>query len=333
MLGADSRIDFTAPADGDDIVRVSDIRGYGGDTYQYKLTVRPPRPDFTVKRIDAKDLTIGAGSGKEFTVNATRKDEFDGEIQISFTNLPPGFHVTNPLTIQPGQSVRARGTIYADAETPAPCTPENAKPRNNVDPPARPSMAKPSHAKTQATGRTQTGGAANKNVARILPATKQPSSTEAVDGADKPVEIVIAPGETVSATLKVERHGFDGEIKFGTELSGRNLPHGVYVDNIGLNGITSLAGETERTIFLTVRPTGCRNNRGCFICRLMSKASKPVCRSCSSSGAARARFRSKQKRALPWLQSRISGCQRIERSTCKRDDLVAPSQLVVNWLV
>ena len=63
----------------------------------------------------------------------------------------------------------------------------------------------------------------------------------------------IAPGETIAATLKVERNGFDGEIKFGGELSGRNLPHGVYVDNIGLNGVTLLQGENERTIFLTAR--------------------------------------------------------------------------------
>ena len=53
--------------------------------------------------------------------------------------------------------------------------------------------------------------------------------------------------------MKLERNGFDGEVKFGTEFAGRNLPHGVYVDNIGLNGVTLLKGETERTFFLTAR--------------------------------------------------------------------------------
>src|SRR4029079_239537 len=57
----------------------------------------------------------------------------------------------------------------------------------------------------------------------------------------------------IAATVKLERNGFDGEVKFGTEFAGRNLPHGVYVDNIGLNGVTLLRGETERTIFLTAR--------------------------------------------------------------------------------
>lgn len=235
-LGTDSRIAFTAPADGDYLARVSDIRGYGGDAYRYSLTVRPPRPNFTVK-IDAKDLTIGAGGGKEFTVNATRKDEFDGDIQVSFAKLPPGFHVTEPLTIQAGQSF-ARGVIYAEADAPA-LTPENAKSAtweasalingNTIKQKPKPL------GELKLVERS-------KILVRVLPAAKPQAA-----------EIVIAPGETVSALLKVERNGFDGEIKFGNELSGRNLPHGVYVDNIGLNGITLLAGESERTIFLTAR--------------------------------------------------------------------------------
>ena len=53
--------------------------------------------------------------------------------------------------------------------------------------------------------------------------------------------------------MKLERNGYDGEVKFGTEFAGRNLPHGVYVDNIGLNGVTLLKGDTERTFFLTAR--------------------------------------------------------------------------------
>lgn len=248
MLGTDSRVAFTAPDDGDYLARVSDIRGYGGDAYRYSLTVRPPRPDFTVK-IGAKDLTINAGSGKEFTVNATRKDEFNGDIRISFAKLPPGFHVTEPLTIQAGQSF-ARGVLYADADAPA-LTPEIAKL-------ATWTASAKINGKTVKQKPKQLGelklAERPKILVRVLPAAKpQATGAVAADAEQPPVEIEIAPGETVSATLKVQRHGFDGEIKFGTELSGRNLPHGVYVDNIGLNGITVLAGESERTIFLTAR--------------------------------------------------------------------------------
>src|SRR5262249_61550482 len=46
--GRDSRLFFDPPADGDYRVRVGDARGEGGSPYAYRLTVRPPRPDFTV---------------------------------------------------------------------------------------------------------------------------------------------------------------------------------------------------------------------------------------------------------------------------------------------
>jgi hypothetical protein len=70
------------------------------------------------------------------------------------------------------------------------------------------------------------------------------------DGAEA-VELFISPGETISAIVQVERNGFDGEITFGSEFAGRNLPHGVFVDNIGLNGMTLLRGETHREFFIT----------------------------------------------------------------------------------
>ena len=63
----------------------------------------------------------------------------------------------------------------------------------------------------------------------------------------EPAELTIAPGTTITALLKVERNGFDELANFDID----NLPHGVIVDNIGLNGVLIRAGETERQIFLT----------------------------------------------------------------------------------
>jgi hypothetical protein len=75
------------------------------------------------------------------------------------------------------------------------------------------------------------------------------------DSAGSREEIVIEPGQSVTALLQIERHGYTGELRFEVE----NLPHGVIVDNIGLNGIMVRAGENERQVFLTaakwVRPT------------------------------------------------------------------------------
>ena len=65
----------------------------------------------------------------------------------------------------------------------------------------------------------------------------------------EPAEITIAPGQSVPATLKIERHDFDNRVNFSVE----NLPHGVIVDNIGLNGVLIRENETERQVFLTAR--------------------------------------------------------------------------------
>ena len=45
-----------------------------------------------------------------------------------------------------------------------------------------------------------------------------------------------------------------GVVSFGKEDSGRNLPHGLYVDNIGLNGLLLLADQSERAFFITAAP-------------------------------------------------------------------------------
>ena len=51
--------------------------------------------------------------------------------------------------------------------------------------------------------------------------------------------------------VKATRHNFTGRIELGGDDSGRNLPHGVYVDNVGLNGLLIVEGQTEREFFIT----------------------------------------------------------------------------------
>ncbi len=48
-FGKDSRLVFDPPADGKYQVRIRDSQGGGGPGYAYRLTVRPPRPSFTVR--------------------------------------------------------------------------------------------------------------------------------------------------------------------------------------------------------------------------------------------------------------------------------------------
>jgi WD40 repeat protein len=242
--GADSRIAFTAPADGDYLVRVSDVRSMGGDKYNYQLTVRPPHPDFQIKLAE-KDRTINAGGGKEFTVSAIRKDEFDGEIQLEVKGLPPGFHASSPLSIQMDQTT-AYGVISADADAPA-LTAENANKTRLIA--TAMVNGKQIKKKPLEFGEFKLGPKP-KLLIRVMPA---PGSSRLSGPPASPNEVAIAAGQTIPVVVRLVRNGYDGEVKFGTEFAGRNLPHGVYVDNIGLNGLTLLAGETERTFFLTAR--------------------------------------------------------------------------------
>ena len=68
---------------------------------------------------------------------------------------------------------------------------------------------------------------------------------------DGPLEFEIHPGQTIELKVKVERNGHVGNVPLGNEGAGRNLPFGVIVDNIGLNGLLITEKQDERTFFLT----------------------------------------------------------------------------------
>ena len=254
-FGNDSRIAFTAPADGDYLVRVSDVRGLGGDDFKYQLIVRPPRPDFSLCGWPRRIAMLIRGAAREFAAVVTRKDEFDGEINLEFKGLPPGFHVSSPLTIQAGQTT-AYGVLSADADAPAP-TPENSKKTQVI----ASAMVNDKLVKRKPLEFGEIKLAEQpKLLVRVLPDSRGGSMASVKQGASKgPVELFIEPGQTIAATVKLERHGFDGEVKFGTEFAGRNLPHGVYVDNIGLNGVTLLKGDTDAARSFSLPASGCRS--------------------------------------------------------------------------
>jgi len=223
-LTRDSRLTFTAPADGAYLVRVTDVRDYQGDRFGYRLTVRPAKPDFHVRLSDST-ATVPTGSGKRLVFSATRDDGFDGEIAIDIAGLPPGFSASSPLTIQAGQ-LEARAVLVAAADAPQP-TAEN---RSSI----------------KITAKAQIDGqSVSKNIEGLgeIKLEKKPKLLVRLE----PAELTIAPGTTITAQLKVERNGFKDRIKFDVD----NLPHGVIVDNVGLSGVLIPAGQTERQIFLT----------------------------------------------------------------------------------
>jgi hypothetical protein len=223
-LGRDSRLTFTAPADGAYLVRVSDVRGFGGDRFVYRLTVREPKPDFEVRLADVNP-TVARGSGRRLTFTVDRRDGFDDDIAIDVGGLPPGFSVSAPVVLQAGH-VEARAVLNATADA--------------AQPPAE------GWQQVKITAAAKIGGQT---------VTKDVNSLGQAKLADKPnllvrlepADLTIAPGTTITAMLKVERNGFKDRVQFDVD----NLPHGVIVDNIGLNGVLIPEGQSERQIFLT----------------------------------------------------------------------------------
>jgi len=242
--GSDSYLLFTAPHDGSFVAKIADVRGFQGENYKYDFTIRAAKPSFKVS-LQGANPTVSAGSGKEFSLVAERFDGFTGEIRVDIEGLPPGFHATSPLVIQAEQTT-ALGTIYADKDAPMP-TAENSK-----------------NSKLTATAliNDQEVSEDVNNFGEIKLGEK-PKVVIKLAGSDakyeealqadpaKPLELTISPGETITAKVFVERNGIDTLVKFGGDDSGRNLPFGVFVDNIGLNGLMIVEGQNERTFFIT----------------------------------------------------------------------------------
>ena len=244
QLGDDSRLNFTAPADGEYLLKVSDVRDFNGEKFTYEVTARPSIPDFTVS-VEGGNPTVNAGSGKEFKVVVDRKDGFDGEIQIAVEGLPPGFSVTNPLIIEAGQHI-AYGALNAESGAAMP-TPENSK-TSKVTATAI-VKGEPVTRDAGTLGEIKLAEAGKVLVAIGPDATAGAAVVHPAFGQANPFELTIAPGETITARVHVQRNDFNGRLGF--EAIEHNLPHGIIVDNVGLSGLLIVEGQTERQFFIT----------------------------------------------------------------------------------
>ncbi|MFM9965247.1 MAG: c-type cytochrome domain-containing protein [Planctomycetaceae bacterium] len=252
-LGNDSRLTFTAPADGTYLVKVTDTRGFGGDKHEYSLTVRPPLPTFTPSLAGGKDATVAASSGTRVTFQIDRAEGFDGDVRFEVTGLPEGFAISTPTVVQAGH-LQARAVLSTSLEAKEKAPPKEAW--ANVKITATATI----HGQlvTKEAGTLGEIKLADKPKFLVnLSPDRQPLKvadsstappTDTPPKSDEIPELIIAPGTTITAMLRIERfNDFKNEQRFDID----NLPHGVIVDNIGLSGVMIRQGETERQIFLT----------------------------------------------------------------------------------
>lgn len=222
--GADSRLDFVAPRDGDYILHLADVRNLQGPNFAYRLTVRDASPDFQLAA-DPDNPNIPRGGSLPVEVRADRLLGYDGPIEIEVKGLPRGMTASH-ATIAAGQD-STQVILSAAADAP------------QGEPPAA----------FEIIGRARTDGReivrqANAD-AHLQLASLIPPPDVAVTA--EPGNVVIAPGQEVKVTLHVEReNGFKGRVPCYVA----NLPPGVRVVNVGLNGVLVTETQTTRTFTL-----------------------------------------------------------------------------------
>ncbi|HYM13847.1 MAG TPA: PPC domain-containing protein [Bryobacterales bacterium] len=234
--GKDSRIDFTAPAAGEYFVRIRDVRGEHGPDFAYRLAIHEPAPDFHLTFTPANP-NVPRGGRVPVTVSAQRIDGFDGAIDVSIPKLPRGLRALNGR-IAPGQYST---TLVLEADASA------------DTPPSRFEVVGVSGRRTRNAEPREAVGSAILAGADLAPLSLVSLATPAdITVTAEPQVLALKPGQQITATLHVRRApGFKARVP----LTIANLPPGVSVKDIGLNGILINEDETSRTIELEADPS------------------------------------------------------------------------------
>jgi WD40 repeat protein len=223
-FGKDSRLEFDPPADGEYQVRIGDALGQGSKQHGFRLTIRTPRPSFTVN-FNPTAPAVSRGAALPINVNAERIDGLDAPIEVRLENLPPGFSAP-PTTVPTGEN-STRFALYAE---PTATVPDKAAPLKLI-------------ARAIIDGKELV-----REVTGALPKIIEPGD---VVTTTRESEVTVKPGGEVSVRVTVERrNGFKGRIP----IEVRGLPHGVHVLDVGLNGILITEAETTRTFVIRAEP-------------------------------------------------------------------------------
>ncbi len=227
----DSLLTFDPPRDGEYAARVADVRGLGDESSGYHLVIRRPQPDFRVS-INPENPNIPRGGTALVTVSIARKDGFDAAIDVVADRLPPGVTASS-ARVEAGTTT-ALLSLSADLAAPAFSPPQ-----------------------WRITARAFTEGSPGDEIVHELDPggagegwiTVTPEPNLKITAT--PARVVIRPGREVTMKLAVDRsEAFKGRVP----IEVRNLPQGVRVLNIGLNGVLVTEAQRERTVTLYAEP-------------------------------------------------------------------------------
>lgn len=223
----DSLLHFTAPEDGEYFVRLRDVRRLKGSDYTYRLTMRPPTPDFLLS-VSPSNPNVPVGGRIPVTVTAQRLDDFDGPIEVALKNLPAGLHATQGV-IAPGQvSTVLLLSAVDDAHQ------DHAAP-------------------LEVAGRAQLARgweerwASPEDKLKLISLMPKPDIVMTAETK----EVTLEPGGTAEIEVAIQRNNaYGGRVP----VEVRNLPPGVLVLDVGLNGVLINETENRRKFVLRALP-------------------------------------------------------------------------------
>jgi hypothetical protein len=191
------------------------------------MIAREPHPDFRLS-VAPKNPNVPSGGRVPLTVTALRLDDFDGPIDVRVEGLPAGLAATGGV-IAPGQVTT---TLLLSAEATrkfAAAVPLQVAGRANVQGRELAHRASPDD-------RLQLIAVAPKPDIEMTAVTKQ---------------VVLEPGGTAKVEVSIKRNNeFGGRVP----VEVRNLPPGVLVTDVGLNGVLLNENEDHRTFTLQALP-------------------------------------------------------------------------------
>ncbi|HUY89494.1 MAG TPA: PPC domain-containing protein [Pirellulales bacterium] len=101
----DAELTYTAPADGEYRIVVSDLYRHFGPRFVYRLRAVRLAPDFRLTA-DAHAFTLAAGKPLEIPLKIERLQNFKGEIAFKIDGLPPGVSLAPAKSLPEGDSAK-----------------------------------------------------------------------------------------------------------------------------------------------------------------------------------------------------------------------------------
>ena len=216
-------------------MRLADTRGRGGRDFAYRLTIAPPRPDFTVF-LNPANPNVPRGSRVPVTVTAFRHDGFDGPIHVKLTGLPAGVEAIDwrdPARVTRNVAI----TVSASEDAAAATSPFSVIADANVS-------DNGSADRVETVTRTA-------DLERALPLVTVTTPPDVRVVSVEPKVIELEPGKRATVHAKIARgNGFTGRVP----LNVLNLPFRVTVPNTGLNGILITEQQDGRDFIIEADP-------------------------------------------------------------------------------